>query len=509
MQILISVMMGTTSLANASPNFETIASAWSGAIEIFKVIDSGSPIDNFSEEGERPENVVGDISFQDVSFVYPSAPEKVVLKSLNLSAKRGQTVALVGHSGCGKSTTVQMLLRFYDAASGTVSIDGRNVQSLNVRWLRKHIGLVSQEPVLFNCSIKDNIKLGLVDEEDVSDEVIADACRLANAHDFISNLPEGYNTLVGERGAQLSGGQKQRIAIARALVKNPKILLLDEATSALDTTSEKVVQEALDRASVGRTTLVIAHRLSTIRNADSIAVVNNGVVEELGDHHTLLEKGGIYSQLVKTQEVADHENEEKQKWEAKAEMVVVDETDEKEAVPAKISDVAMVSRDDFEMDVEGKGKGKGKEKKEKPPSKMQMLRVVLGWGRPELKFTIACIFVSVIWAAIQPGFSILLSEFIGEFCPIKDTTDHFNMLIGVIIGLGALQAICITLQHYLFSVIGERLTTRMRERLLGKFLRMDAKWLDRRENQPAVLTTMLATDCIEIQGVSTLKTLKE
>ena len=287
MQILISVMMGTTSLANASPNFETIASAWSGAIEIFKVIDSGSPIDNFSEDGERPENVVGDISFQDVSFVYPSAPEKVVLKSLNLSAKRGQTVALVGHSGCGKSTTVQMLLRFYDAASGTVSIDGRNVQSLNVRWLRKHIGLVSQEPVLFNCSIKDNIKLGLVDEEDVSDEVIADACRLANAHDFISNLPEGYNTLVGERGAQLSGGQKQRIAIARALVKNPKILLLDEATSALDTTSEKVVQEALDRASVGRTTLVIAHRLSTIRNADSIAVVNNGVVEELGGHQTL------------------------------------------------------------------------------------------------------------------------------------------------------------------------------------------------------------------------------
>ena len=511
MQIIICIMVGTTSLANASPNFESIAAAWSGANEVLAVIDAGSSIDNFSDEGEKPSSVNGEVTFEHVAFAYPSRPDRRILTDFNLGVKRGETVALVGPSGCGKSTTVQMLLRYYDAVAGSVSIDGIDVKKLSVRWLRQSIGLVGQEPVLFNTTIRDNIALGAIDDpESVTNEEIIKACRLSNAHDFISALPEGYNTMVGERGAQLSGGQKQRIAIARALVKDPKILVLDEATSALDTTSEKVVQEALDQASQGRTTLVIAHRLSTIRNANKIAVINQGVVQELGDHSTLVEQDGLYAQLVKNQQA---EEAEKRAKEGKPETAVVETVDEtKEASaddskPQDIGDIAVENKDAFEMLEKGKttdDKEKQVSVKEKMPGKREMLFLVLGWGKPELKYTILCFITSILVAGVQPGFAIVVSEFLGNFCP-EDTDDTFKMLVGIIMALGATQAILLTVQHYLFSKIGENLTARMRCRLLGKFLRMDAKWLDRRENQPSALTTILATDCADIQGLSGIR----
>ena len=191
----------------------------------------------------------------------------------------GQTVALVGSSGCGKSTCIQLLQRFYDPIRGRITIDGYDLKTLNVGWLRENIGVVGQEPVLFSMTIRDNIKYGHPRLNDVLQEDIEHAARQANAHDFIMSLPKGYDTLVGERGAQLSGGQKQRIAIARALIRNPKILLFDEATSALDMKSEAVVQLALEKAREGRTTLIVAHRLTTIRNADSILVFNEGKIE--------------------------------------------------------------------------------------------------------------------------------------------------------------------------------------------------------------------------------------
>ena len=208
-----------------------------------------------------------------------------------------QIVALVGESGSGKSTVIALLERFYDPDSGKILFDDVELQALKVSWLRQQVGLVSQEPVLFNDTIRSNIAYG--NQGEASEEEIAAAAEAANAHQFISALPDGYNTIVGERGIQLSGGQKQRVAIARAIIKDPKVLLLDEATSALDAESERVVQEALDQVMVGRTTVVVAHRLSTIRGADIIVVLKNGAVAEKGKHEELMRiKDGTYASLV-------------------------------------------------------------------------------------------------------------------------------------------------------------------------------------------------------------------
>lgn len=211
-----------------------------------------------------------------------------------------QTVALVGESGSGKSTVISLLERFYDPDSGHIYLDGFDLHRLKISWLRQKIGLVNQEPVLFNDTIHNNIVYGK--QGNVCEEEIIAASKISNAHDFISSLPDGYNTFVGERGIQLSGGQKQRIAIARAVLKDPRILLLDEATSALDVASERIVQEALDKVIANRSTVVVAHRLSTIRGADVIAVVKNGVIAEKGRHEELMKiANGVYASLVALQ----------------------------------------------------------------------------------------------------------------------------------------------------------------------------------------------------------------
>ncbi|KAK2508311.1 hypothetical protein MC885_021627 [Smutsia gigantea] len=221
-----------------------------------------------------------------------------ILNGLNLKVQSGQTVALAGNSGCGKSTTVQLLQRLYDPTEGMVSIDGQDIRTINVRYLREIIGVVSQEPVLFATTIAENIRYG---RENVTMDEIKKAVKEANAYDFIMKLPNKFDTLVGERGAQLSGGQKQRIAIAQALVCNPKILLLDEATSALDSESEAVVQEALDKAREGRTAIVIAHRVSPVRDADVIAGFADGVLVGKGSHDELVKEKGVYCKLVTMQ----------------------------------------------------------------------------------------------------------------------------------------------------------------------------------------------------------------
>jgi len=258
-------------------------------------------IDSSSDKGNMPSSIDGEIEFKDVSFAYPTRPDTMVFNGLSLKIESGKTVALVGPSGSGKSTTVALLERFYDPTSGSITLDGADIRNINVQWLRDHIGLVAQEPVLFARTIKENIAYGM---KGATDEDIIRVAKSANAHDFISQFPNKYETQVGDKGAQLSGGQKQRIAIARVLLKNPKILLLDEATSALDSESEYVVQEALDNLLDGgnRTTIVIAHRLSTIRNADLIAVVKEGKIAETGTHDELLTReGSEYKKLVEAQ----------------------------------------------------------------------------------------------------------------------------------------------------------------------------------------------------------------
>jgi len=274
--IFFCVLVGSTRLGRTSPYFEAISVAKGAGASIFSIINRVPTIDSSSESGIKPDYIIGDLSFENVRFNYPSRQDVKVLKDLKFKVPAGQTVALVGTSGCGKSTCIQLLQRFYDPQEGKVCIDGYDIKELNIGWMRAQIGMVGQEPVLFGTTIGENIRYG---REGVTQEEIEAAAKEANAHDFISRLPLKYDTMVGERGAQLSGGQKQRIAIARALVRNPKILLLDEATSALDTQSEAVVQRALDKARLGRTTIIVAHRLSTIRNADRIIVIKEGIVE--------------------------------------------------------------------------------------------------------------------------------------------------------------------------------------------------------------------------------------
>ncbi|NXV75025.1 ABCB8 protein, partial [Atlantisia rogersi] len=244
-------------------------------------------------------SLLGHICFQGVSFSYPTRPGYPVLRDFSLTLPPCKTVAIVGPSGGGKSTVAALLERFYEPTQGTITLDGHDISSLDPAWLRGHvIGFISQEPVLFGTTILENIRFG---KPGASDAEVQAAARLANADGFIRGFPEGYHTVVGERGATLSGGQKQRIAIARALLKDPPVLVLDEATSALDAQAERVVQEALDRAAAGRTVLLIAHRLSTIRHADLIVVLAQGRVAEAGTHEELVRRGGLYAELIRRQ----------------------------------------------------------------------------------------------------------------------------------------------------------------------------------------------------------------
>ncbi|KAI3930348.1 hypothetical protein MKW92_019168 [Papaver armeniacum] len=280
--VLTMTAIGISTASSMAPNF---SKAKTSTISIFAILDGISKLDSSDASGITLDALNGEIEFQNVSFKYPLRPDVPIFRDLCLSIQSGQVVALVGESGSGKSTVVSLLQRFYDPDSGQVRLDGIELQKFQLRWLRQQMGLVSQEPVLFNGTIRENIAYGK--EGSATEAEILEAAKQANAHNFISALQKGYDTVVGERGIQLSGGQKQRI------------LLLDEATSALDSESERVVQDALDRVMLNRTTVVVAHRLTTIKNADVIAVVKNGIISEKGNHSTLMSmEDGLYASLV-------------------------------------------------------------------------------------------------------------------------------------------------------------------------------------------------------------------
>jgi ATP-binding cassette subfamily B protein len=253
------------------------------------------------KEAVKPDAMVGDIVFENVSFSYPSRPGQLVLDGVSLTIPSNTTTALVGSSGAGKSTVVSLLQRFYDINQGRITVDGHDLKSLDLTWLRQHVGYVQQEPHLFGLTIRENMLYGV--DRDVSQEELEAAAIDAHAHDFIKEMTDGYETMVGERGVQLSGGQRQRVAIARALLTNCRILLLDEATSALDAESEHLVQRAIEKAVVGRTVIIVAHRLSTIRQADQIVVMDNHRVVDVGVHDALMTKCSKYHDLIKRQSV--------------------------------------------------------------------------------------------------------------------------------------------------------------------------------------------------------------
>lgn len=291
-------------IADASSLANDIAKGVTVSGLVFSILDRNTKIEPHETNAYKPQKLTGDIELQDVYFAYPSRPNVMIFQDFSMKIEAGKSTALVGQSGSGKSTIIGLIERFYDPLEGIVTMDGIDIRSYHLRSLRNYIALVSQEPTLFNGTIRENIAYGAFD---MTNEVeIIEAARIANAHDFIAGMKDGYDTWCGDRGVQLSGGQKQRIAIARAVLKNPKVLLLDEATSALDSQSEKVVQDALERVMVGRTSVVVAHRLSTIKNCNRIVVLNKGRVVEEGTHLCLLSKGpsGVYYSMVSLQRSA-------------------------------------------------------------------------------------------------------------------------------------------------------------------------------------------------------------
>jgi ATP-binding cassette subfamily B (MDR/TAP) protein 1 len=299
LNVVFAAIIGGFALGQAAPSLQYFRLGCVAGASLFHTIALAPEID-LDAPGKELEAVEGHLELKHVSFAYPARPDKRVFDDFSLVVPAGATVALVGESGSGKSTVVSLIQRFYDPQAGSITLDGFDLRALQLRWLRSRMGLVSQEPTLFATSILDNIKYG--NERATLEEVRA-AAKAANAHAFVSGLPAGYATQVGEKGVQMSGGQKQRIAIARAILRNPRVLLLDEATSALDSESERLVQDALDGLMAGRTTVVVAHRLSTVINADSIAVVRQGAVVEMGSHEELIKnRDGAYSTLIASQQ---------------------------------------------------------------------------------------------------------------------------------------------------------------------------------------------------------------
>uniref|UniRef100_A0A8C1KW97 ATP-binding cassette, sub-family B (MDR/TAP), member 5 n=1 Tax=Cyprinus carpio TaxID=7962 RepID=A0A8C1KW97_CYPCA len=499
--VFFSVMIGSFSLGQGAPNLESIAKARGAAYEVYKTIDMPRPIDSSSNEGHKPDHVIGDIEFKNIHFSYPSRKDVKILQGMSLKIPHGKTIALVGASGCGKSTTIQLLQRFYDPDSGEVTLDGHDIRSLNVRWLRENMGIVSQEPVLFGTTIAENIRYG---REDATDEDIERAIKEANAYDFISKLPDKLNTMVGERGAQLSGGQKQRIAIARALVKNPKILLLDEATSALDTQSESIVQAALDKARAGRTTIVIAHRLSTIRSADIIAGFSEGKVVEQGSHGELMAKKGVYYSLVMQQVHVCLST-----WQLCNNGGI--------ELTSSISILRSLRRGS-ERRSSRKKSSKKKSKKSKQDKKVHALRFfdekekapeipftkILALNKPEWPYLLVGTLASLVGGAVYPCVAILFAKIIGVFAEVDpDVKRQKTMMFSLFFLLtGAVAFITYFFQGFMFGKSGELLTMRLRRQAFNAMMRQEIAWFDDNNNAVGVLTTKLATDASLVKGVS-------
>ncbi|XP_075128118.1 ATP-dependent translocase ABCB1-like [Leptodactylus fuscus] len=486
--VFIAVTVAAFSFGHAAPTFEAFASARGAAYSVFSIIDSEPSIDSFSTTGFKPDKIRGDIEFRNVKFTYPSRPDIQVLKGLNLKISSGQSVALVGSSGCGKSTTVQLIQRFYDPEEGAITIDGHDIRNLNVRYLREVIGVVSQEPILFDMTIAENIRFG---REDVTMEEIEQATKESNAYNFIMSLPDKFDTLVGERGTQLSGGQKQRIAIARALVRNPKILLLDEATSALDTESEAVVQAALDKAREGRTTIIVAHRLSTIKNVDAIAGFDNGVISEQGSHGELMKREGIYYKLVTMQTVDakdDPENQENEEnMNARTELVREKSTSLKNIKKT-------ITEEDKDVDAKNKDMVN--------PAPVSFFKI-LKLNRPEWPYFVVGIFCAIINGGTRPAFAIIFSRIIGVFAGEADEIrSRSNLFSLMFLALGGLSFFTFFLQGFTFGKAGEILTKRLRLLTFKAILRQEIGWFDDSKNSTGALTTRLATDASQVQGAT-------
>ncbi|KAK1268040.1 putative multidrug resistance protein [Acorus gramineus] len=477
-----SIIVGGLALGAGLSNVKYLSEASSAGEQIMEVIKRVPHIDSDNMDGQILQTISGNLEFRSIGFAYPSRPDTPVLQDFNLSVPAGRTVALVGGSGSGKSTVIALLERFYDPSKGLILLDGVDIKSLQLKWLRSQMGLVSQEPALFATSIHENILFGK--EDATMDEVVA-AAKVANAHDFISQLPQAYDTQVGERGVQMSGGQKQRIAIARAVLKSPKILLLDEATSALDSESERVVQDALDAASIGRTTIVIAHRISTIRGADIIAVVQSGRIAESGSHDDLIcEHDGLYTSLMRLHQQTTKSNQD---------------------INASSSSHISTASRSSSANSSFRSAGALADNESKPPVDLTVpsFRRLLMMNLPEWRQAVMGCSSAVVFGAIQPVYAYAMGSmisvyFLKDHDEIKSKTRSYSLFF---VGLSVLSLVINIGQHYNFAAMGERLTKRVRERMLSNILVFEVGWFDQDDNSTGAICSRLAKDANVVRSL--------
>ncbi|CAF2086942.1 unnamed protein product [Rotaria magnacalcarata] len=492
--IFVSCLQSTFSISQIVPNIQAFAEASGSGGFVFDIISRISKIDSFKNDGDIPSSIVGDIELQNVRFTYPARKDTPILQGVSMKIPTGKTVALVGASGCGKSTTIQLIQRFYDPDGGLVLLDGKDIKTLNVAWLRQHIGVVSQEPVLFTGTIEENIRFG---KQDATDEEVIAAAKMANAHEFIMALPDNYKTSSGDK---LSGGQKQRVAIARALISNPKILLLDEATSALDNESERVVQDALDRAKMGRTTIVIAHRLSTIRNADLIIALERGEVMEDGTHNELMDRKGLYYELVTAQQRKEKDEDEDMLDDDKQVQLL------KKNYPRHLRTLSLVSAKSAGSDVSDmeENDSENVEIKNKKCCHQPFIFKILKLNLPEIYWIIIGCIASIIFGAITPIFSFFFSQIYALFAEpdvAKANIETRNYAL-VIFFIGIFGGLCQCVSSIAFSKSGEALTMRMRIISFSSMLRQEIGWFDKEQNSLGALVTQLSSDTSNLKGLS-------
>jgi ATP-binding cassette subfamily B (MDR/TAP) protein 1 len=524
--IFFAIIMGAMALGQAGPSIQAVYAARACAADVFAVIREPSKIDPSADAGTSLEIVAGRVELSGVSFAYPSRPDVEVVRDYSLTVEAGETVALVGPSGSGKSTIVSLLERFYDPVRGRVTLDGVNLQELNVRWLRRQIGLVGQEPTLFATSIMENIRYG---SPSATDEQVREAARMANVLDFVAAFPDGFDTEVGERGAQLSGGQKQRIAIARAIIKNPPILLLDEATSALDAESERVVQASLDAllAGVRRTTIVIAHRLSTIQGADRIVVHDGGRIVEVGSHGKLMAiDGGRYKSLVESQH-QDSSDGGSDAGFKHSESSVGGATDAVGSVHKRRWSSGRLDRSAVEAarafddgDVRNNGKREtnsdrnsdleinSNSKATDTESEEQSAVVARLWrmSRADWKFlalgSIGALGNSVVfplWGVILTKIIMLLYAYDKSASEMLREARYWCLGF---LALGVFFGLSITAQNYGFAVASQRLVARIRLATFRAMLRQEVGWFDLEENASGALVACLSTESATLQAIT-------
>lgn len=462
------------------------------------MIERVSEIDPSNEtEGLQPESFKGDIRFSSVKFNYPThqvdddgEARPYILNDFNLHVKSGSSHALVGPSGCGKSTTVRLIERFYDVSDGSLLLDGVDVREYNVRWLRSQIGYVGQMPTLFMLSVRDNIAMGAADMDKVEDDDIINAAKMANAHDFIMQLPQQYDTMLLERGASLSGGQKQRICIARALVRNPRILLLDESTSALDSQSERHVQEALEKAAQGRTTITIAHRLSTVKNADTISVIDAGHVKEEGTHAELINWGGVYNTLVENQKIAASKTEQESGGAGAA---------LNDGAPASLAESLTKGKSSTTKNAEEGGDEEDEE--EETAVEKGIVGRAFAYNRAEIPFVILGLIGAAMAGAAFPLSAVAFGDVLQDIF-LEDNQEAVRRAAIFFVLIGCLAFFGHVFNFAMLGISGGRLTRKLRGAMFRGLLKQEIGFFDKKKNSVGQLTTRLATEATQVQGLT-------